>query len=149
MDIDLPFVKKKISSFLLGEEGQISKKAIIGLGIALAGVAVQTAMASHCSCSCTSQCGAQCGAHCGNEGGGGCTCDTQCNGVTADCNDNCGQVYWCSPDGCSDECNYVGCNYQCITVGNSCSNVCADVLCSLECACQDYTCGKECCNLGC
>jgi activator of HSP90 ATPase len=45
----LPSIKKKISSFLIGEEGQISKKALVGLGIALAGVGVQSANAAHTS----------------------------------------------------------------------------------------------------
>jgi len=41
--------KKTISCFLLGEEGQISKKSLVGLGIALSAVGVQTACAQHTS----------------------------------------------------------------------------------------------------
>jgi len=41
MSIELPKIKKKITSFLTGEEGKISKRAGIGIGIALAGLALQ------------------------------------------------------------------------------------------------------------
>jgi hypothetical protein len=37
-----PEIKKKITNFLLGEEGQISKKALVGLGVVLAAVGLQT-----------------------------------------------------------------------------------------------------------
>ncbi|MEM2680969.1 MAG: hypothetical protein QW693_06790 [Candidatus Bathyarchaeia archaeon] len=42
-------IKKSISSFLTQEEGGITKKALIGLGIALSGMAIQTAQARHSS----------------------------------------------------------------------------------------------------
>ena len=40
-------IKKKISSFLVGEEGQISKKALVGMGVILAGLGAGTAQAAH------------------------------------------------------------------------------------------------------
>ena len=49
MAVKLPEVKKKISNFLLGEDGQISKKAAVGIGLALAGLAAQTVEAAHSS----------------------------------------------------------------------------------------------------
>jgi len=45
MSLNLPAIKKKISNFLSGEEGQISKKAIVSIGTALAGVATATSAA--------------------------------------------------------------------------------------------------------
>jgi hypothetical protein len=41
----LPKIKKKLSGFLLSEEGEISKSALVGLGVALAGVG--SALAGH------------------------------------------------------------------------------------------------------
>jgi hypothetical protein len=49
MAVTLPGIKKKISNFLLGEEGQISKKAAVGIGLALTGLAAQTIGAAHSS----------------------------------------------------------------------------------------------------
>jgi hypothetical protein len=48
MALKLPKMKKSISGFLSGEEGEISKKAIVAIGVALAGVTSATA-ASHTS----------------------------------------------------------------------------------------------------
>jgi len=67
----LPQIKKKISSFLLGEEGQISKKVVVGLGVMLAGIAVESAKASHCQSGFSGCAGCGC-AGCGGCGGHGC-----------------------------------------------------------------------------
>jgi len=40
-------IKKKISKFLVGEESQIPKKALVGLGVALAAVGIAAAAQSH------------------------------------------------------------------------------------------------------
>jgi len=48
MTLKLPKMKKSISNFLNGEEGQISKKAIVSIGAALSGVAAASAQ-SHSS----------------------------------------------------------------------------------------------------
>ena len=48
MTVTLPGIKKKISNFLLGEEGQISKKAAVGIGLALTGLAAQTIISGQC-----------------------------------------------------------------------------------------------------
>jgi|SRR3989338_5076040 len=48
MTLNLPKIKKNISDFLTGEEGKISKKALVAIGTALAGVTAATA-ATHTS----------------------------------------------------------------------------------------------------
>lgn len=101
----LPQIKKKISSFLLGEEGHISKKVVVGLGVVIAGIAVQTARASHCQaqtpaggcgggCSGGGCAGGACGqsGSCGACGGGGCSgsCSGGCGaGGCAGCSGTC------------------------------------------------------------
>jgi len=51
--VKLPEIKKKVSGFLLCEEGRISKEALVGVGVVLAGVGIQAASAhtSHSSSS--------------------------------------------------------------------------------------------------
>lgn len=105
----LPMIKKKISSFLIGEEGQISKKSLIGLGIVLSGVAIKTASAT---CACPSDCPAvcnpeacpcpsDCASVCNPEACGACDCACDCNCGMCDCS-----CSYCSCDcgSCSGEC---------------------------------------------
>jgi hypothetical protein len=40
-------MKKKISKFLIGEESKIPKKALVGLGVALAAVGLSAAAQTH------------------------------------------------------------------------------------------------------
>jgi len=100
----LPQIKKKISSFLLGEEGQISKKVVVGLGVVLAGVAVETAKAYHCqstsTTSTTSTTSGECHGDCGTTST---TSTTSTTGTTACFNDcTCGPGVMDCPQECSD-----------------------------------------------
>jgi len=42
-------IKKKISKFLVGEESQIPKRALVGLGVALATIGIAAAAQTHTS----------------------------------------------------------------------------------------------------
>jgi len=92
----LPQIKKKISSFLLGEEGQISKKVVVGLGVILAGVAVETAKAWTCQAGCGADC-EKCG--CTDTGCGVTSCSCEGNpgcGTTCACEFTCGTTCGCT-----------------------------------------------------
>lgn len=65
----LPRIKSTISSFLLGEEGKITKQSVLAIGSFLLGSAVAVSLESEIvNAVCA---GGSCG--CGGCGGGGCT----------------------------------------------------------------------------
>jgi len=43
--LSIPKLKKKISSFLIGEEGKISKESLLKIGVTLSGAALTSAIA--------------------------------------------------------------------------------------------------------
>ena len=50
-----PTIKKKITGFLLSEDGQISKSVLVAFGIVVGGLGIQTAAAQHSSTTITYQ----------------------------------------------------------------------------------------------
>ena len=46
MNIKLPVIKKKISSYILGEEGKISKQSLLSLGTFFGTAAIAAALAA-------------------------------------------------------------------------------------------------------
>lgn len=86
MKLEIPSIKKSISSFLSGEEGSISKKTAVGLGVVVAAVGVQVApVAAGCSCVCSCTAG---GGSAGGTGGASGSCG--CAGPGQGCSVTCG-----------------------------------------------------------
>lgn len=75
----LPTIKKRLSSFILNEEGKISKSSLLKLSaFSVSFVLSSKIVSAGCGCSCGCACGGGgCGGGCGG-GGGGCGAGGPC-----------------------------------------------------------------------
>ena len=92
-----PYIKKKISSFLLEEEGKISKKSVITMGSILVGLGILAASDIGASHLCTPPPSSNGGSNCSSGGGGNGCGGNGCGGTSsAGSSGSCDDQHACS-----------------------------------------------------